>query len=328
MIDKNQYQAILRSKVQSAMAQAKAAAGFTHQGVKGSVLEILVSQLFRPLLPADIGMGTGQIIDSYTGIMSGQIDIILYDKAILPPIVFDANTGLFPIESVLYTIEVKTTLNSTELTTAHESAKSVRHNFSYRPGLKDINDKEMNHTIEKAISVVFALNSDLKKDGISEAERYKKIFKNEDRFISAICVAGREYCYEDRGYWRSTRNTEAYDEILLFISGISNTYKRISNSRMQPLLGHYIAPEHYTQTLIAAEEMPELIVKCSSCQKEKSIICDFGNQHTTIIGNIKHDIPCDCGGELLSDHGIYTVRNGRLRKIEAANNEHSTIIRS
>ncbi|QGH30804.1 DUF6602 domain-containing protein [Kluyvera intermedia] len=326
MIVKNQYQALLRSKVQSAMAQAKAAAGFSHQGVKGTVLEILVSQLFRPLLPADIGMGTGQIIDSYTGKMSNQIDIILYDKAILPPIIFDANTGLFPIESVLYTIEVKTTLNSKELTTAHESAKTIRQDFSYRPGLKDINNNELNHSIEKAISVVFALKSDLKKDGISEAERYKKVFKENNRFISAICVADREYCYEDRGYWRSTRDTGDYDEILLFISGISNTYKRISNSRMQPLLGHYIAPEHYTQTLTPAEDMPELVVKCSSCRNEVSIICDFGNQNKTIIGSIKHHIPCNCGGELLSDNGVYTIINGRLRKIEANNNGYSTVI--
>ncbi|HCL5534519.1 TPA: hypothetical protein N2N29_000515 [Citrobacter werkmanii] len=326
MINRNQYQALLRSKVQSAMAQAKAAAGFTHQGVKGSVLEILVSQLFRPLLPADIGMGTGQIIDSYTGEMSGQIDIILYDKAILPPIIFDANTGLFPIESVLYTIEVKTTLNSTELTSAHKSAKAIRQNFSYRPGLKDTNNNELNHSIEKVISVVFALNSDLKRDGISEAGRYRKIYKNEERFIRAICVADREYCYEDRDYWRSTRNTENFDEILLFISGISNTYKRVSNSRMQPLLGHYIAPEHYPQTLLAAEDMPELIVKCSLCNKELSIICDFGNQNTTIIGNIKHHLRCDCGGELISESGTYIIKHGRLRKIETGNNGYPSVI--
>jgi hypothetical protein len=77
MADKNQFQAILRARVISAIEHAKAAAGLTHQGVKGTVLEILVGQLFRPLLPADIGIGTGQIVESYTGRLSGQIDIIL-----------------------------------------------------------------------------------------------------------------------------------------------------------------------------------------------------------------------------------------------------------
>lgn len=61
MAVKNQYQNLLRSKIVSAISQAKAAAGFSHQGVKGTVLELLISQLFQPLLPADVGVGTGQI---------------------------------------------------------------------------------------------------------------------------------------------------------------------------------------------------------------------------------------------------------------------------
>ncbi|MDD1859212.1 hypothetical protein, partial [Pseudomonas aeruginosa] len=64
MENKNQYQALLRGKVAAAIAQARSAADVTHKGVKGAVLEILLSKLFRPLLPADIGVGTGQIIDA------------------------------------------------------------------------------------------------------------------------------------------------------------------------------------------------------------------------------------------------------------------------
>ncbi|STO18312.1 hypothetical protein [Escherichia coli] len=64
MKNKNQYQALLRGKVESAIAQAKSAAGFSHQGVKGAVLEILLSQLFRPLLPADVGIAQGKSLNS------------------------------------------------------------------------------------------------------------------------------------------------------------------------------------------------------------------------------------------------------------------------
>jgi|APLak6261659701_1056019.scaffolds.fasta_scaffold15522_2 hypothetical protein len=86
MVNKNQYQALLRAKIKSAIEQARAASVFTHQGVKGAVLEILIGSLFRPLLPPDIGVGTGQIIDCYNSPMSRQIDIILYDSSILPPV--------------------------------------------------------------------------------------------------------------------------------------------------------------------------------------------------------------------------------------------------
>ncbi len=52
MAVENQYQNLLRSKVISAMPQANATAGFSHQGVKGTVLELLIGQFFEPLLIA------------------------------------------------------------------------------------------------------------------------------------------------------------------------------------------------------------------------------------------------------------------------------------
>lgn len=197
----NQYRELFRSKVKSAVEQAKAAAGFDHQGVKGSVLEALISQLFEPLLPPNIGVGTGQIIDSYSGQQSGQIDIVLYNKSILPPILLDQRLGIFPIESVLYTIEVKTTLNATELRMAHDSAEKLATKFGYRPGQVDDNGKEKHHSIQKLRSVVFALNSDLSGNGINEAERYRKIYNDDTAHIRAICVAGREYWYDNGDFW-------------------------------------------------------------------------------------------------------------------------------
>jgi hypothetical protein len=97
MADKNQYQAFLRAKIAGAIADARAASNLTHSGVKGSVLEILISKLFRPLLPSDIGVGTGQIIEQHSGRTSTQIDVILYDKSIVPPILFDESTGIFQL---------------------------------------------------------------------------------------------------------------------------------------------------------------------------------------------------------------------------------------
>ncbi|AKC71361.1 DUF6602 domain-containing protein [Pandoraea oxalativorans] len=163
MADKNQFQAILRAKVISAIEHAKATAGLTHQGVKGAVLEILVGQLFRPLLPADIGIGTGQIVESYTGRLSGQIDIILYDRSILPPILLDDKIGVFPIESVLYAIEVKTTLTASELASAHESAKDLQMNFGYLPGLRKEGKVVDTHQIEKVRTVICVEDGSLRK---------------------------------------------------------------------------------------------------------------------------------------------------------------------
>lgn len=52
---------------------AKAVQEIPHRGMLGEVREILVRELFRPLLPSDIGIGTGQLIDSENNV-SPQTD--------------------------------------------------------------------------------------------------------------------------------------------------------------------------------------------------------------------------------------------------------------
>lgn len=168
----NPYHDIVRTKVVAAMGAAKAVAGISHPGLKGKIREILIRDLFRPLLPADIGVGSGQIISYYNNDQSKEQDIVLYDRSILPPILFDEFMGLFPIESVLYTIEVKSTLTVAELQKSHESALMLD-KFGYLPGQTDESGNPRHHTIEKIRSVLIALDTDLSIGGKSEIERYR-----------------------------------------------------------------------------------------------------------------------------------------------------------
>lgn len=314
MADKNQYQAFLRAKVAGAIANARAASTLTHRGVKGSVLEILISELFRPLLPADIGIGTGQVIENHAGRLSNQIDIVLYDKSIVPPILFDKFTGIFPVEPVLYTIEVKTTLTSKELVTAHESAKLLSE-FRYLPGLKNVDGSDRHHSIEKVRSVVFALNTDLSGTNLSESERYEKIYKekNDSVHIRAICVAGREYWYDNGEYWVTFESNDEFDEILGFIGGVTNTYKSVAQSRHNPLLGHYIVPEASPKAGPKTREIKRIEIICESCKKTLQLKPNIGRQSITVNGCINYDEPCpDCGGKMKSKSGVYVFENGEL----------------
>lgn len=108
------YRALLSSHVMTAVNAARAAAAISHRGVRGRIREILVGELFRPLAPADIGVGTGQVISS-AGDTSAEQDVVIYDRRVLPPALFKGDLGVFPIESVVATIEVKTTLTAQEL---------------------------------------------------------------------------------------------------------------------------------------------------------------------------------------------------------------------
>jgi hypothetical protein len=310
--DKNQYQALLRSKVKSAVEQARAAAVFTHQGVKGSVLEILIGGLFEPLLPSDIGVGTGQIIDCYGSPMSGQVDIILYDKSVLPPILVDGRLGVFPIESILYTIEVKTTLSAAELSSSHELAKKIER-FGYLPGLVDDCGNSKGHPVEKARSVVFALNSDLVGNNLNEAQRYKKIYKEDSAHIRAICVAGREYWYDDGNKWIGLVGRDGFDEVLAFIGGITNTYKSVGRSRHSPFLGNYVVPDFSDCSLVESRRAVKVRFKCEGCGREEEIKPNVGVMGFTLIGALYSNSPCSaCGGDMKSEKGEYKFINGEL----------------
>lgn len=58
------YREFVGTSVRSAVDRARACSGIDHAGVKGTIREILVADLLRPLLPADIGIGTGNVISA------------------------------------------------------------------------------------------------------------------------------------------------------------------------------------------------------------------------------------------------------------------------
>ena len=313
----NKYKELLRPRVKSAIEQALAVKkNIDHPGVKGKIVEILVKDLFLPLLPSDIGVGTGQIIESYKNLCSTEHDVILYDKSILPPVLFDGTTGLFPIESVLYTIEVKTTLTAQELKKSHEAAKKLRE-FRFLPGLKDQNGKEVHGIVAHPVSVIFGLSSDLTEGGKSEAERYKEIYGDEGPFIAAICVAGKEYWHEKSGSWFYHENPKEYDEVLSFIGGLMNTYKKVAESRGKPSLGYYVidVPSNNLVTIPSGTE-PVIKVVCNACGN--LAVLNFGKNKIDLNskdGFKSKDPCCKCGNELVAPPGKYEIKDSELIRI-------------
>jgi hypothetical protein len=60
-------------------------------------------------MPAHFGIGSGIVVSS-SGQQSRQTDVIIYDGRPLPPVLLAGDRGIFPIDSVLAVIEVKSTL--------------------------------------------------------------------------------------------------------------------------------------------------------------------------------------------------------------------------
>lgn len=94
-----------------------------HAGEQGRENELSLVRLMENLLPASVGVGSGMIIDSFGGV-SKQTDIIIFSSASQPSILAQTTQAIYPVENVLMTIEVKTTLDEDEL--ADCAAKAVK----------------------------------------------------------------------------------------------------------------------------------------------------------------------------------------------------------
>ncbi len=93
-----------------------------HGTTAGQAREFLVENVLKAILPPAVHVGRGKVIDGF-GNCSKHIDIIVYDARF--PLMNAEGGGLYFVEGVLATIDVKSTIDSNELRTALENCRSV-----------------------------------------------------------------------------------------------------------------------------------------------------------------------------------------------------------
>lgn len=93
-----------------------------HQGEKGRANENSVQVLLAKVLPPSVRVASGEIIDS-DGSASAQMDTLVLSNTSQPVLFAQTDEKIFPVESVLLCIEVKTTLTQEEVT---DIARKVR----------------------------------------------------------------------------------------------------------------------------------------------------------------------------------------------------------
>jgi hypothetical protein len=96
-----------------------------HNLTKGELRELFVNDLLSQFLASQYGIGSGIIINQ-AGLQSKQTDIVIYDKRLLPPFIFHHSLGVYPVESVLAVIEIKTNLTKSELLKTEDNFKYLR----------------------------------------------------------------------------------------------------------------------------------------------------------------------------------------------------------
>ena len=123
----NQWSKQISATLKGLKVQSEALAEtISHNGLRGAVRELFIKQFLLPFLPPHIGIGTGEIINHLGG-SSKQVDVVLYNRGRLPPMLMSNDGhGVFPWESVIAVIEVKSRLDAAELRSAILNAYSVR----------------------------------------------------------------------------------------------------------------------------------------------------------------------------------------------------------
>ena len=104
---------------------------FEHSVMVGTAREFIIKRVLKTILPPIVHIGSGKVFDA-KGMKSRQIDIIIYDSR-FPVFEIEQGIGIYPIEGVIATIEVKSTITSKSL---HEALENSRSLIQLTPGLE------------------------------------------------------------------------------------------------------------------------------------------------------------------------------------------------
>lgn len=154
----NYINEIVNTKINFLKSSYESNKNVNHQGIKGSLNEILLLELIKEIIPTKYKLTKG-IIQDYNGYQSNESDILLYDNEILPALLFGGDLGFVPSESVKYIFEIKSTLNATELKSTIKKFKNLKNIIGF-----------------KGDSVLYSFSSDLTKK--SDLERYYEADKS------------------------------------------------------------------------------------------------------------------------------------------------------
>ena len=110
--------------IKGLIEEADALKNLDQTSLIGRLRELFIAKILSKFLTSQFGTGTGVIINQ-KGEQSKQIDIIIYDKRILPPFVQEEKVGVYPAECVMAVIEVRSWISKEIIKEYSDSAKKL-----------------------------------------------------------------------------------------------------------------------------------------------------------------------------------------------------------
>lgn len=241
------FRKTLNQRIKKALLDATNFGNLKHPYLIGKLREILLDQLIEPLLNKKYSTGTGKILD-YKGSESKEIDICIFSHDLHPPLFFSSkeSLGVFPIESVLSCIEVKSTFTKSNLISAYRSFKYLEDNLILTSGHHDQNNIPHTHLFLKHNYSLFAFKNGARK---TDPDFFLKLYReidplwNQEPLISNICIAGTGWlCFSSKGwlFMPFDQQNDFYEEVVGFLCTTVQSLFRIQISRGDPRIGYYL----------------------------------------------------------------------------------------
>jgi hypothetical protein len=154
--------------------------------VKGELVESFNREILGSFLTSQFGIGKG-VITNHLGERSGETDIIIYDKRLLPPFIKQERLAVYPVESVIATIEVKCSLNMEKLEKTEASAKLIQETvFNRKQSL--LKNAKYSGMCPPPLCAVLAFRSIKKVTELSSPKEGKLWIEKNIKHLFAICL--------------------------------------------------------------------------------------------------------------------------------------------
>ena len=241
---------LIITAIKASIEKAKAISTVSHPFLKGRLREAFIGEILLPYLPSSYRIASGKIFDCF-GNQSDECDILIIDSTRIPPILrTQGNLGLFPIESVLAVIEVKSKLASSDYlliskkegkrTGIGPNAKKIS-KLSLLQGMF-ISGQYVNPHRTYPLFSIFAYDTDVKdKD---ELDRVKEKIPDYYTYIHQICVVGKStHMIYREGRYAKFEFDENLIEVRGFISCLLDNLSKIALSRGYPPVNKYLLNE-------------------------------------------------------------------------------------
>ena len=242
----NFFRRSLIISIKGAVSEAAAAVDMEHRYLRGKLREIAVRGIIKPWLTRTYATGTGKVTDC-NGNMSNETDILIFANDTIPALVFSEDGfGLYPCESCLATIEVKSKLNATELKSALKSSSAISKMKFVSGRLDEEGLRTVDHPIISPASCLFAFGSDIVGD---ELERYLKYAEpSESKRLDMICVVGKGFWVntrvgQDKHEWKTVGASPEFEEVIAFCGWLSSGLAGIYRDRGRPPISPYFGAQ-------------------------------------------------------------------------------------